>query len=77
MKRKKYQKLFLILSLVVFIQLIKYFYFDTKIGFDTKILELNHSSLPICVDVIIGIIFMPIFIFFGLTDIYDRIENKI
>lgn len=73
MYRKIFSIIFMILSLIVFMLLIKYFYFDTNIGFKTEILKLRYSSLPVCVDVIIGIIFMPILIFLGLSDLYDRI----
>ena len=49
--------------LIVFALLIKLFYFDTKMGFNTEILELNYSAFPICVDVIVVIIMFPLLVY--------------
>ena len=46
--------------MIIFVLLFKYFYIDTKIGFETQIFELNYSSLPMFIDVIIFVIFFPL-----------------
>jgi len=47
-------------GMIIFVLLFKYFYIDTKIGFETQIFELNYSSLPMFIDVIIFVIFFPL-----------------
>ena len=41
------------ISIIVLLFLIKCFYFDTKIGFDTNILNLPHSSFPVFFDIFV------------------------
>ncbi len=53
----------ILFSLIVVVLLIKLFYFDTKLGFNTEILELNYSAFPMCVDVIIIIIMIPLLVY--------------
>lgn len=45
MTRKVFRGIFIALSFILFIFLVKYFYFDTKMGFNTEILELNYRLL--------------------------------
>lgn len=47
-------------GMIIFVLLFKYFYIDTKIGFETQRFELNYSSLPMFIDVIIFVIFFPL-----------------
>lgn len=53
----------ILFSLIVVVLLIKLFFFDTKLGFNTEILELNYSAFPMCVDVIIIIIMIPLLVY--------------
>ena len=46
-------------AVLVFILMVKYCYFDTKIGFDTEIVELIYSAFPMCVDVLISLLAFP------------------
>jgi len=50
---------------IVFVLLIKWFYFDTTMGYNTEILELNYSALPMFVDVIITVLITP-FLVYGI-----------
>ena len=56
MAKKIFRGIFIAISFILFILLVKHFYFDTKMGFNTEILELNYSALPMCVDVLISVI---------------------
>lgn len=75
MTKKVFRGIFIVLSFVLFIFLVKYFYFDTKMGFNTEILELNYSAFPMWFDVLISVVIMPLLVFAILEEIYDRISN--
>lgn len=75
MTKKVFRGIFISLSIILFIFLVKYFYFDTKIGFNTEILELNYSAFPMWFDVLISVIFMPLLAFAILDDLYDKIST--
>lgn len=75
MTKKVFRGIFIALSFILFIFLVKYFYFDTKMGFNTEILELNYSAFPMWFDVLISIVIMPLLVFAILEEIYDRISN--
>lgn len=75
MTKKVFRGIFIALSFVLFIFLVKYFYFDTKMGFNTEILELNYSAFPMWFDVLISVVIMPLLVFAILEEIYDRISN--
>ena len=75
MTKKVFRGIFIALSFILFIFLVKYFYFDTKIGFNTEILELNYSAFPMWFDVLISVVIMPLLVFAILEEIYDRISN--
>lgn len=75
MTKKVFRCIFIILSIISFIFLVKYFYFDTKMGFNTEILELNYSAFPMWFDVLISVSIMPLLLFAILDDIYDKISN--
>ena len=75
MTKKVFRGIFIALSFVLFIFLVKYFYFDTKMGFNTEILELNYSAFPMWFDVLISVVIMPLLVFAFLEEIYDRISN--
>ena len=74
MTKKLFRGIFVALSFILFIFLVKYFYFDTKIGFNTEILELNYSALPMGVDVFISVVLMPLLAFAILDDMHDKIS---
>lgn len=73
MTKKVFRGIFIALSIVLFAFLVKYFYFDTKMGFNTEILELNYSSFPMWFDVLISVVIMPLLVFAILDELYDRI----
>ena len=75
MTKKVFRGIFIALSFILFIFLVKYFYFDTKMGFNTEILELNYSAFPMWFDVLISVVIMPLLVFAILDEIYDRISN--
>lgn len=75
MTKKVFRGIFIALSFILFIFLVKYFYFDTKLGFNTEILELNYSAFPMWFDVLISVVIMPLLVFAILEEIYDRISN--
>lgn len=75
MTKKIFRGIFIALSFILFIFLVKYFYFDTKMGFNTEILELNYSAFPMWFDVLISVVIMPLLVFAILEEIYDRISN--
>lgn len=75
MTKKIFRGIFIALSIILFIFLVKYFYFDTKIGFNTEILELNYSAFPMWFDVLISLVVMPLLAFATLYDLYDKISN--
>ena len=75
MTRKVFRGIFIVLSIILFIFLVKYFYFDTKMGFNTEILELNYSAFPMWFDILLSVIIMPLLSFAILDEIYDRISN--
>lgn len=75
MTKKVFRGIFIALSFILFIFLVKYFYFDTKMGFNTEILELNYSAFPMWFDVLISVVIMPLLVFAILEEIYDRISN--
>lgn len=57
-------------ALICFIFLVKIFYFDTKLGFETQIFELQYSAVPMFVDVIITIIFTTFLVYSLLEEIF-------
>jgi len=75
MTRKIFRGVFALLSFILFILIIKYFYFDTKIGFNTETIKLNHSTLPMWVDAIIFTTIMPLLLFATLDEIYNKIYS--
>ena len=75
MTKKVFRGIFIALSFILFIFLVKYFYFDTKMGFNTEILELNYSAFPMWVDVLISVVFMPLIVFAIFDELYDRVSN--
>ena len=77
MKKNFVNILSIVLSVVVFVFLIKSFYFDTNMGFETKILELNYSAFPMWVDVLITTIILPFIVYAVLYELFDRIAYKI
>lgn len=77
MKKYLFNGVSILIAVLVFVLSIKYFYFDTKMGFDTQILELNYSALPMCVDVAIYNIIMPLIVYAGFIDLLDRIDEEI
>ena len=75
MTKKVFRGIFIALSFILFIFLVKYFYFDTKMGFNTEILELNYSAFPMWFDVLISVVIMPLLAFAILDELYDRVSN--
>lgn len=75
MTKKIFRGIFIALSFILFIFLVKYFYFDTKMGFNTEILELNYSVFPMWFDVLISVVIMPLLVFAILDELYDRVSN--
>ena len=75
MTKKVFRGIFIALSIILFIFLIKYFYFDTNMGFNTEILELNYSAFPMWFDVLISVVVMPLLAFAILDDLYDKIST--
>lgn len=75
MTKKIFRGIFIALSFILFIFLVKYFYFDTKMGFNTEILELNYSAFPMWFDVLISVVIIPLLVFTILEETYDRISN--
>ena len=73
MTKKVFRGIFIALSIILFIFLVKYFYFDTKMGFNTEILELNYSAFPMWFDVLISVAIMPLLAFAILDDLYNKI----
>lgn len=67
----------LIIGIIVFVLLIKNCYIDTKIGFDTQILELNYSSFPMFLNVIVFNIFFPFICYKVSEQFLDFLVNKI
>ena len=64
-----------IVSFIIFVLIIKYFYFDTKIGFDTEIVELNYSAFPMFIDVIIFALVSPLLVYGITTELLDKVIN--
>ena len=64
-------------SFIIFVLIIKYFYFDTKIGFDTEIVELNYSAFPMFIDVIIFALVSPLLVYGITIELLDKIINVI
>ncbi len=64
--------IFITVSLIVFTLLIKIFYFDTNMGFNMEIVELNYSALPMFIDVLIIVIVVPLFVYGILNSIYEK-----
>ena len=62
-------------SFIIFVLIIKYFYFDTKIGFDTEIVELNYSAFPMFIDVIIFVLVSPLLVYGITTELLDKVIN--
>ena len=62
-------------SFIIFVLIIKYFYFDTKIGFDTEIVELNYSAFPMFIDVIIFALVSPLLVYGITIELLDKIIN--
>lgn len=62
-------------SFIIFVLIIKYFYFDTKIGFDTEIVELNYSAFPMFIDVIIFALVSPLLVYGITTELLDKVIN--
>ena len=72
----KFVKYFsMIMSFIIFVLIIKYFYFDTKIGFDTEIVELNYSAFPMFIDVIIFALVSPLLVYGITIELLDKIIN--
>ena len=65
----------MIISFIIFVLIIKYFYFDTKIGFDTEIVELNYSAFPMFIDVIIFALVSPLLVYGITTELLDKVIN--
>lgn len=65
----------MIVSFIIFVLIIKYFYFDTKIGFDTEIVELNYSAFPMFIDVIIFALVSPLLVYGITIELLDKIIN--
>lgn len=65
----------MIVSFIIFVLIIKYFYFDTKIGFDTEIVELNYSAFPMFIDVIIFALVSPLLVYGITTELLDKVIN--
>lgn len=74
---KNIKAIFVALSFIVFALLIKLFYFDTNMGFNTEIVELNYSAFPMFVDVAITVIVTPFLVYGILESIYDKIYSFI
>ena len=64
-----------IVSFIIFVLIIKYFYFDTKIGFDTEIVELNYSAFPMFIDVIIFALVSPLLVYGITAELLDKVIN--
>ena len=64
-----------IVSFIIFVLIIKYFYFDTKIGFDTEIVELNYSAFPMFIDVIIFALVSPLLVYGITIELLDKVIN--
>ena len=62
-------------SFIIFVLIIKYFYFDTKIGFDTEIVELNYSAFPMFIDVIIFALVSPLLVYGKTAELLDKVIN--
>ena len=75
MTKKIFRGIFIAISFILFILLVKHFYFDTQMGFNTEILELNYSALPMCVDVLISVILIPLLAYAILDDLYNKISD--
>ena len=75
MTKKIFRVIFIVLSVILFIFLVKYFYFDTKMGFNTEMLELNYSAFPMWFDVLISVVIMHLLAFAILDDLYDKIST--
>lgn len=72
----KFVKYFsMIMSFIIFVLIIKYFYFDTKIGFDTEIVELNYSAFPMFIDVIIFALVSPLLVYGITAELLDKVIN--
>ena len=65
----------MIVSFIIFVLIIKYFYFDTKIGFDTEIVELNYSAFPMFIDVIIFALVSPLLVYGITIELLDKVIN--
>ena len=65
----------MIVSFIIFVLIIKYFYFDTKIGFDTEIVELNYSAFPMFIDVIIFALVSPLLVYGITIELLDKISK--
>lgn len=67
----------MIVSFIIFVLIIKYFYFDTKIGFDTEIVELNYSAFPMFIDVIIFALVSPLLVYGITAELLDKVINVV
>lgn len=65
------------IAVLVFVIMVKYCYFDTKIGFNTEIVELTYSAFPMFVDVLICVIFFPLIVYAIVQQIAEWLLNLV
>lgn len=65
----------IVFSILVFTLFVKIFYFDTKIGYDTKILGFTYFSLPNCIYAFFGTLIMPIIAYLTSYNLLFKLFN--
>lgn len=76
LKDKIVKIIFFIVSILIFILLVKSFYFDTRIGFKTEILKLIYSEFPVFIDVLIVVIIFPILTFIIVYELISKVVKN-
>lgn len=72
---KRINVISLIFSLLTFILLIRECYCKTKIGYSNDIVFENMFCFPAYINVILGIIFIPLLIYFIIDDLFICIKK--
>ena len=81
MKKQIINGISIFVGILVFVLLVKHFYFETKLGFSTEIWELNYSCFPAWFDICVGIISVSLIVYTGIKQfssfIISKMENYI
>jgi len=63
------------ISILVLILLVKFFYFDTDLGFKTEVLGYTMFSAPMFIEVLIGTPVISLLVYAITKEILDKLES--